>query len=198
MSLGTRWRAHKMWLKVSRRVLAPVTVVIVSASLMGATTPAPDGQRLPNQRPAVAAMPAVPHTTVPLKGKAASHNPAPGTAKATAWPAAGDADVALSTTAARTTTVSGSRAGSLPILVGAVTGSAAAKTTAPSGPASVHVHLADQGTARKAGVTGVLFAVQPSTVGTGGVSVGVDYSAFRDAVGANWGTRLHLVSLPAC
>jgi RHS repeat-associated protein len=187
-----------MWLNVSRRVLAPVTVVIVSASLMGATTPTPDGVRLPSQRPAVPAMPAVPHATVPLKGTAAGHNPAPGAAKATTWPAAGDADVALPTTAARTATASGSRVGYLPILVGAVTGSAAATTTTPTPPVSVHVHLADQGTARKAGVTGVLFAVQPSTVGTGGMSVGVDYSAFRDAVGANWGNRLHLVSLPAC
>src|SRR6202035_3879414 len=103
MSLGTRWRAHRIWHTASRRVLAPVTVVIVSASLLGATNPTPDGTRLPNQRPAVAAMPAVPHTTVPLRGTAAARNPAPGTAKATAWAAAGDADVALSTTTTQTT-----------------------------------------------------------------------------------------------
>ncbi|MEC3994483.1 RHS repeat-associated core domain-containing protein [Actinacidiphila sp. DG2A-62] len=34
--------------------------------------------------------------------------------------------------------------------------------------------------------------------GTGGVDIGVDYGAFRDAYGADWGTRLRLVSLPAC
>ena len=192
MRRGIRLRTHRIWSTAAIRVVAPLSVIVLAASLMGAT--GPDGQniRTVNQRPAVQAVPKLANHTVPLKAVPAAHNPTSSPPRATTWPAGGDADVALSTAAQAL--AAPAKAGTLPILLGA-------KATARSAsPASVHVHLADQNTARQAGVSGVLFSVTPpaGTPLSGAVSVGVDYSAFRDAMGANWGSRLHLVTLPAC
>jgi RHS repeat-associated protein len=54
------------------------------------------------------------------------------------------------------------------------------------------VSVVDQALSRRAGVTGVVMSV------AGGPSVSVDYSAFRYAAGADFGSRLRLVQLPAC
>ncbi|MCX5428742.1 hypothetical protein OHU11_13800 [Streptomyces sp. NBC_00257] len=58
------------------------------------------------------------------------------------------------------------------------------------------VNVLDQKTARKAGVVGVVFTAAAESPGT--AAVNVDYSTFADAIGGNWGSRLGLVSLPAC
>ncbi|MGK5728120.1 RHS repeat domain-containing protein [Streptomyces sp. URMC 124] len=70
----------------------------------------------------------------------------------------------------------------------------------PTRPKRVKVRIADHATATKAGVEGVLIGVSRSDGqdGPGRASVEVDYSAFRDAYGAGWGSRLQLVRLPAC
>ncbi|WP_455359430.1 RHS repeat-associated core domain-containing protein [Streptomyces sp. SYSU K21746] len=65
---------------------------------------------------------------------------------------------------------------------------------AAAGKASVNV--LDQKTARKAGITGVLFTA--ATDQPGKAKIAVDYSSFASAVGGNWSTRLGLVRLPAC
>lgn len=149
-------------------------------------------------------VPRIAHTTVALKGVPTKHNPAPSAPRATKWPASGQADVSLapprSQAKATPQRASGApvAAGSLPITIATAP---AAKTTqsptAATAPDSVHVALTDQDTARKADVTGVMFSLTP-TAGDGQVSVGLNYSAFRDAVGADWGTRLRLVTLPSC
>ncbi|MEU7552662.1 polymorphic toxin-type HINT domain-containing protein [Streptomyces sp. NPDC044571] len=67
-------------------------------------------------------------------------------------------------------------------------------------PGRVKVSLADQKTARKAGVDGVLLSVGRSDgVATSApAKVEVDYNAFRQAYGGDYAARLHLVELPAC
>ncbi|MFI1583965.1 RHS repeat-associated core domain-containing protein [Embleya sp. NPDC020630] len=73
---------------------------------------------------------------------------------------------------------------------------------APAGNAStrVKVTVADHDAAEKAGVDGVLITVRPTDAASapGKVTVGVDYAGFRDAFGADWSSRLRLVSMPEC
>ncbi|MFE4335212.1 deaminase domain-containing protein [Streptomyces sp. NPDC056831] len=58
------------------------------------------------------------------------------------------------------------------------------------------VNVLDQKAARGAGITGVVFTAAVESPGTAGITV--DYSTFADAIGGHWGSRLGLVSLPAC
>ncbi|MFD9487015.1 RHS repeat-associated core domain-containing protein [Streptomyces sp. NPDC059991] len=64
----------------------------------------------------------------------------------------------------------------------------------------MRVALADRKQAQAAGVDGLLLTVQRADGTHAGASarVEVDYSTIRDAYGAGWSSRLHLVSLPAC
>ncbi|GAB2979149.1 RHS repeat-associated core domain-containing protein [Saccharothrix stipae] len=96
------------------------------------------------------------------------------------WPVAGRASVAAGAAA--------QRAGDLPVTVAAEGG----------GEQRVDVEVADQDVARKAGVTGVVVAVTPAEEADGRLSVGVDYSAFRNAAGGDFGSRLKLDRLPDC
>ncbi|MFD0636068.1 RHS repeat domain-containing protein [Catenulispora yoronensis] len=92
---------------------------------------------------------------------------------------------------------------------------------APAGP--VRVQLLDHSAAAKAGVAGVIFTLTPAAASSAAdpaadpaastaasptataakatpasVEATIDYSAFRNAGGADFGDRLRLVSLPAC
>lgn len=64
--------------------------------------------------------------------------------------------------------------------------------------------VTDQKTARRAGVTGVLFALQPDPVPAGTAKAGrsthveISYEGFGAAIGADWSARLRLVSMPPC
>src|SRR5690606_32403359 len=70
------------------------------------------------------------------------------------------------------------------------------------------VRVADRATAERVGVDGVVFSVQTRTdmalnakgaAGKDGkVAVTLDYSAYADAFGGSFGSRLRLVRLPAC
>lgn len=80
-----------------------------------------------------------------------------------------------------------------PVSVGPVTDHAAA-------PTRVRVRVLDQATTARTSVNGVMLAISRTdgAAQTGRVRVTVDYGAFRDAYGADWATRLHLVRLPDC
>ncbi|AEV87821.1 sugar-binding protein [Actinoplanes sp. SE50] len=74
---------------------------------------------------------------------------------------------------------------------------AAAKTRmAAASPAAVDVQVLDQQTATKLGINGVVMTAAAPTAGK--VRLGVDYAGFAQAFGGNYGSRLHLVQLPAC
>ncbi|HEX8868155.1 MAG TPA: RHS repeat-associated core domain-containing protein, partial [Lentzea sp.] len=64
------------------------------------------------------------------------------------------------------------------------------------------VKVYDQGIANKSGVTGVVLSVQPEHKPRDDeekdTTVELDYSAFRDAVGGDYGNRLSLSTLPDC
>ncbi|WP_143591435.1 RHS repeat-associated core domain-containing protein [Thermoactinospora rubra] len=104
----------------------------------------------------------------------------------TDWPAAGAAEVALPAAADRSAAGGRAQAGSLPVWV------AAAKQP---GPERVKVEVLDRGAAARAGVEGLLLSVRRADgkAEPGPVTVTVDYSAFRDAYGGDWASRLQLV-----
>ena len=176
--------------RLFRRILAPV----VATTLIGSLTVAPPVSAASLvQPPAVQKVKQVPVTARTLARVPARQNP-PEAAKATAWPVAGDADVTVPAPS------SGKADPAVPqrIVVPGLPASLrrARPNTGPDPAAgTVHMHLADQDTAREAGVAGVVFAVSGAI---DDVAVDVNYSAFKDALGAGWGSRLRVVRLPAC
>ncbi len=173
----------------------------------------------PQAIPQSAAMPAAPQVNLgypvtgvhPLIAKPAVKPRDETTAKyvpsAVNWPAAHSATAALAAPPANQAKTGSHVAGTAQAAAGAkgyaagtpVWGQALAGNSGGyRGPAGVSVSVADHAAALKAGVTGVLFTAAPSGAGSGQVRLGVDYSAFAQAYGGNYGSRLHLVELPAC
>ncbi|MFK0027282.1 MULTISPECIES: polymorphic toxin-type HINT domain-containing protein [Streptomyces] len=140
---------------------------------------------------------------------------APRKAPDAVWPQTGSAVVELPRASGerRTGRV---RAENLPLELGTPTevDGAAAKTQpqtadgsgrAPAARGKVRTRVIDRETARKAGVDGLLFTVEPlSETGSaedgkpGTVGARLDYSGFAEAFGGGYGARLTLVELPAC
>jgi RHS repeat-associated protein len=105
------------------------------------------------------------------------------------WPSPGTATLSVPTTGATTAT-----AGTLPVTMTRPAGSGARA-------AGARVQVFGQEQSRRAGVNGVLFTLSALTGsdGAGGTAaVGIDYSAFGNAYGGDYGGRLHLVRMPAC
>jgi RHS repeat-associated protein len=78
----------------------------------------------------------------------------------------------------------------------------AQQVSAASGPSGVSATVASQAAAKALGVDGVVFEVSPSYTASvespGQVRIGLDYAAFKDAYGGDFGSRLELYTLPAC
>ncbi|GII22529.1 RHS repeat domain-containing protein [Planosporangium mesophilum] len=116
------------------------------------------------------------------------------TPTATTWPAAGAASITVTAPAAGVKEGAKARGAKTPAWVQAV----ADATGRYTGPAKVDVRVLDHAAATAAGIDGVLLTVKPSGPGAGDVRVGIDYAAFAQAYGGNYGQRLRLVALPAC
>ncbi|MFJ7154623.1 RHS repeat-associated core domain-containing protein [Streptomyces sp. NPDC101118] len=136
---------------------------------------------------------------------------------AAAWPKAGSATVelpagTLARAAAKDSRSASAvasdgrkvRAGTLPVALnrkagGARTSKAAAVTGADSA-VTAKVDLKERKAASKAGVNGLLLGIGRTdrSAGVAPLSVELDYRAFRDTYGANWGPRLRFSALPAC
>ncbi|MEU9131064.1 RHS repeat-associated core domain-containing protein [Kitasatospora sp. NPDC048540] len=120
-------------------------------------------------------------------------------ANQTAWPGADSATVTLPAEAGRAV-----KAGKLPVSLEPVTAAPAsearqAPSTASGAPEAAKVEVLGQDLARKAGISGVLLSVSaPQSAEGTTAKIGVDYSAFAQAGGAGYGSRLRLVQLPAC
>jgi RHS repeat-associated protein len=137
---------------------------------------------------------------------------------AAAWPAAGSGTAVIAASAAPALGPGSSRslalptsgsvqAGDLPVWVGPAgsssPGSGQAATTAyRSAPAvsRVQVSMASHAAAAALGVHGVAFSISRAdgSPSAGQVHVSVDYSAFADAYGGDYASRLRLVEFPAC
>jgi hypothetical protein len=113
---------------------------------------------------------------------------------------------ALPVAASGVVAVSGAatKVGGLPVTLAAAGAEALASTESSyavlAKPAAVRVSVADQKVARALGVAGVVMSAARSDKATAAATVHatVDYSAFTNAYGADFGTRLRLVSLPGC
>ncbi|ROO59297.1 RHS repeat-associated protein [Micromonospora sp. Llam0] len=150
------------------------------------------------QPPAVEEVPSVPVAAVaanepdPVKPlPPASNKPAP------VWPDGGVAFTDLVAARGGMTV----RPGGLPVQVTASDdGSARSAGNRPERrPERVRVEVLDRAATVQAGVRGVLLRLAPEGDATDGeVSVSVDYGAFATAYGADWASRLRLVSMPDC
>ncbi|WP_189249855.1 RHS repeat domain-containing protein [Streptosporangium pseudovulgare] len=114
------------------------------------------------------------------------------------WPDAGEAVVTLGGEpgAPAVTAESGTRArqaGNLPIWVS--TPKAQAKDTTPG---KVRVRMLDRSATARAGVTGVVFTLGQEGGAPGTVGLRLNYSGFAEAFGGSFGSRMRLVTLPAC
>ncbi|MFF4566527.1 RHS repeat-associated core domain-containing protein [Streptomyces sp. NPDC001435] len=189
----------KPWQRVRRR-----TALTVSATLVGALIQVVTGQSAAADPSA--GRPTVHQADKPVTGhgrkvKPRKQDTSPLTPKgepAAAWPASGTATAAVP--AARTTAkglAAGNRFGRLPLSVRAPKSAVkAADRVTKAG-----VRVLDRKAARRAGVgDGLLLAVDRADAGTraGKVGLQVDYARFAEAYGGGYGSRLHLVRLPAC
>ncbi len=133
-------------------------------------------------RPAPRVSPGVPVKGVsvvrPKKIKVVNHADRVFAARATTWP--------RPVTGARYATRSAGRIAGTPIWVQA----AAADRSSSRVLATVLPHSA----AVKLGLSALVFKV----IGAGKIRVGLDYASFAQAFGGNYGSRLRLVTLPAC
>ncbi|WP_345041593.1 RHS repeat-associated core domain-containing protein [Streptomyces sannanensis] len=129
----------------------------------------------------------------------------------TVWPAAGETRVDL--TAVAPAALARSAAGKsvyglphaeakgMPLRFAPLTArKSKGRTTPEAVPDRIRVRTTDRGRAAGAGVDGVLVGVarDDGTAAPGRASVQLDYTAFRDAYGADWSSRLRLVQLPSC
>ncbi len=122
-----------------------------------------------------------------------------GARPAAAWPAAGSAVVRF--LGLRPGGLA--RAPGLPVLAGPATETAglaglAGLASAGGGLSAVSVRVLAHSASTKLGVSGVVFTVGGIGAGTGLASVALEYSRFAAAYGGDFGSRLHLVELPAC
>ncbi|MER5882903.1 RHS repeat-associated core domain-containing protein [Streptomyces sp. NPDC001941] len=112
------------------------------------------------------------------------------TAARRAWPRAGAAEASAR--------AGSTRAGALPVWVGAPVTRAASRTAAAPVD-EVRVELGDRAAADRAGVAGVLGSLRRTAPGNAGrVHLELDYRTFAQAYGGDWASRLRLVQLPAC
>ncbi|MEV4110944.1 polymorphic toxin-type HINT domain-containing protein [Nonomuraea sp. NPDC049695] len=187
------------------RLVATLTALVVCAGLLAAA---------PVEAPPVAAdavrllpKPAEPDKTVaghevkvkPRKLDASVTHPAP--PATVTWPKAGVAEVSLAAAAPglrKSASAAATKAGALPVWVGAASHAGAAPSAAA--PGKVRVRMLDRAAGRRAGVDGVLFSVEPAGAAPvpEKMAVRLDYSGFARAYGASYGSRLRLVRLPAC
>jgi len=96
------------------------------------------------------------------------------------WPAGGKAEAQV--------THAGSRVGQLPVTL---------KAGESGSNGRVAVTISDRVAARALGITGVLLQVRRES-GRGAIDLSLDYGAFAQAVGGDFGLRLHWVALPSC
>ncbi|WP_018347650.1 polymorphic toxin-type HINT domain-containing protein [Longispora albida] len=119
------------------------------------------------------------------------------------WPAAAVAELDLTPAASGQAAASApagggkAKAGKTPLSIGLAAAPASQAQAASAAPAGgkVRVEVLDRKAADKAQIPGVLWKV---TGAPGSLDADFDYSAFRDAYGADWASRLQIFRLPDC
>ncbi|MFE4359950.1 polymorphic toxin-type HINT domain-containing protein [Kitasatospora sp. NPDC056800] len=146
--------------------------------------------------PPVQHVEAVPLSKVEVeRPKAAQPPTAPPTAPpAAAWPKPGKAEVDVPAASAPKSSPQGKAPG-LPLTVTSVGSEPAA-----GGKSKVRVAVSDRAAAAIVGLDGVLVNLEPvaGSATPDKARVQLDYKAFRESFGADWGSRLTFVQLPPC
>ncbi|MBC8090372.1 MAG: type IV secretion protein Rhs, partial [Pseudonocardia sp.] len=191
----------------SLRLVALILPLVLVATVSDIVTEQPEASAAPAYAPTEAAQ------EMSTPGRALGAEPRPTdpdaaralrTAPAVVWPAASSAEVvpAAKSAAGMSAGVTGmTPAAGLPIAIGDGGEVGAADVTgAPLTPARVRVEVLDRARTARAGVDGLLTRVErsDSVLTSGSVRFQVDYTSFRHAYGADWSSRLRLVTLPEC
>ncbi len=116
-------------------------------------------------------------------------------ARHTSWPSARSGTVVLRAPGAGSVAGRPDQIAGTPVWVQAV---GSARATTSSRPAQVAVTMLSHARATALGLSAAVFEVGSTGAVSQRVRVGLDYSAFAQAYGGNYGSRLRLVSLPAC
>jgi RHS repeat-associated protein len=194
---------------VPARVMRTVIAVAMAVGMVAAVPAAADATPRKFVPPAVQKVPVLPRTAlaIPAAGALARERVSAATAAElranstprpdSAWPTAGTAVAILPAMPSRITAAA-LRVADAAVPVGALPVKVARAGVA-SGPLSrVSVSILAHTAAARARVAGVLFTVGEAGALRGTVSVTLRYSSFQNAIGADWGYRLHLAELPAC
>jgi RHS repeat-associated protein len=119
-------------------------------------------------------------------------------ATATRWPAAASASVVLRAAGAGQAAGPKAQVAGTPLWVQSVPGGNGGASVAASAASVVSAAVLPHAQAASLGISGVIFQLAGLAPAGGKIRVGLDYSAFAQAYGGNYGTRLQLVELPAC
>ena len=151
--------------------------------------PTPAWALPPRQAPVPPASATVQHVTkAPTQFAPPKDTSTPFRATAITWPSPATADIALAV-----------QSEAQPVAGTAVSARAVTRSDGTyGGPRQLQVRMHGHDAASAAGFEGVLLSVTPQQSGHGDVQVGLDYAAFAQAYGGNYGSRLRLVQLPAC
>ncbi|WP_255950026.1 polymorphic toxin-type HINT domain-containing protein [Streptomyces odontomachi] len=170
---------------------------MVGTLLQAAATPmaAADGQ---GGRHVTAADKPVAGHTLKVKPRKVMKGPrVPQAAPRAHWPKPASETVTLPEPSGEKTTRQ-VKASKLPLTLRAP--SSVGKTSASA--SAVKATMASRAAARKAGVDGLLFTLQPDGTADAAadtsIGLSLDYSAFAEAFGGDYGSRLRLVELPSC
>lgn len=170
------------------RVLAILSILVLGATALCSVSPA-FGASAKVRIPRAPREKILPYSVVAPQRRASTGAPQDDGPRANvALPSAGTALVTLPAGSARAV-----KAGALPLHLGRVV---AGPRTRPA--SNLTVSLMGQDAARRAKVPGLLFSVSGASVSSPATRITLNYSAFANAGGANWGQRLQLVQLPAC
>ena len=191
------WSRERSWLHKRRpqrySATAAAFALTVGLGLTGSPMPQNHVVSAPKGSPGVS----VPVAAVPVKNLTVV-NKADNVEKVTAtnWPAASTATLSLASPAAHSAASLGTAATSsdTPVTLQSVADAKGSYT----GPGSARVTVLDHAKSTPLGVSGVVFTLSGTSATAGQVKLGLDYKAFAQAYGGNFGSRLKLVELPAC
>ncbi len=180
----------------TRQVVAAAAAITLAVSLAGSARElATTAQGLPSVSPGV---PVKGLTVVRQKKiRVAKQADRVFRAMATRWPAAASGSVTLRAPLPGQQAGPASRIAGTPVWVQAV-GDGGIEEGTYQGPSQVSATVLSHARAVALGVSAVVFKVGGGGPVAGSVRVGLDYGAFSQAYGGNYGSRLRLVALPAC
>jgi RHS repeat-associated protein len=178
------------WRWIRRAILPLLLVFLVSSVPFTSAAHAAPGASLtakPDRSVDVTAV--KPRKATPSQSEKELWSPAP-----VRWPSPGKASVAIGRTGR-------SAVAGQPVKIGRAAAAAPASAApAESTAAEVTSEVLSRAASEAAGVSGLVVKLvrADETPAAAPVSVEIDYSAFRNAYGADWARRLQLVELPAC